>query len=341
MSFLEEELRNFTHKSLIGVLGTGNRNTTPDNIAWYEEPTSSGITVLPKQIAAEFDLIPPAPNISIARSNAASNSNIIADHSLSGNAIHCTPSPNGKVFYITTTYGDMNTRTYNWIMPQMIPRTDSGFEGHASIGYTMRLYQGNPASGGVEIPTTQDQIGAIAGWFVHYGIGAIVVSSSFSGITNPNDMWVTGFRYIGKTGSDVDNADNVTLDKSSNILSIKNIDYIIDGDEKSIDSSDTPMSDPHKELITRAFFNTHSSLTVTPQIDTFTITSTDITNQYFTLTQTINNSKHNSVNLRGSILLEGPSYDYTIDIINNRINITANAIDEFVIGDILQVKYYY
>jgi len=37
------------------------------------------------------------------------------------------------------------------------------------------------------------------------------------------------------------------------IIKIKEIDHIIDDDNKSIDSSNTPMSDAHKELITRAY----------------------------------------------------------------------------------------
>jgi len=42
------------------------------------------------------------------------------------------------------------------------------------------------------------------------------------------------------------------------IISIKNIDYIIDDDEESIDGSNTPMLDAHRELITRAYFQAKS-----------------------------------------------------------------------------------
>ena len=87
-------------------------------------------------------------------------------------------------------------------MPQHVSRTDAGFEGMPSIGYTIRLYQGNPSSGGVEITTTVDIDGADVGWFIMYGAGAVIVSSSFSGITDPNDLWITGYQYIGKTIED-------------------------------------------------------------------------------------------------------------------------------------------
>ena len=47
--------------------------------------------------------------------------------------------------------------------------------------------------------------------------------------------------------------DDVTVElNSSNNLTIKNIDYIIDDDNQSIDGSDTDMSDAHRELVTRA-----------------------------------------------------------------------------------------
>lgn len=32
MSFIEEELRNFGTKGWLGILGTGDRNTAPDNL---------------------------------------------------------------------------------------------------------------------------------------------------------------------------------------------------------------------------------------------------------------------------------------------------------------------
>ena len=201
MSFIEEELRNYTNKALQGVLGTGNRNTAPDNLTSYEEPTKSGLTITPDQIATEFNSIPPAPNVTEARANAVLEPTIIGDYSLPINAIHCTPSPNNKAFYATTTYGDMGSRMYNWIMPQMVPRTDGAFEGMASIGYAVRLYQGDPNAGGTEIGTTTEQVGAITGWTFQYGVGAIVVASSFSAISNPNDIWITGFQYIGTTGA--------------------------------------------------------------------------------------------------------------------------------------------
>lgn len=58
---------------------------------------------------------------------------------------------------------------------------------------------------------------------------------------------------IEQTPSTSFTVDDITIElNQSNEVTIKNIDFIIDDDNKSIDGSDTPMSDPHKELVTRA-----------------------------------------------------------------------------------------
>ena len=56
---------------------------------------------------------------------------------------------------------------------------------------------------------------------------------------------------------------------------IKNIDYIIDDDLESIDGSDTPMSDPHRELVTRAFVENS-----TAKVDDRTIEFSQITEKF-------------------------------------------------------------
>ena len=46
-----------------------------------------------------------------------------------------------------------------------------------------------------------------------------------------------------------------TFSTSTNTQTIKNIDYIIDSDNQSIDGSDTPMSDANRELVTRDYLD--------------------------------------------------------------------------------------
>ena len=201
MALLQEEIRNFSFKGWQGILGLANRSTAPDNSTYYEEFYTNDISVDGGSVWLEKNLIPPATNETDAHNNAVNNPTLIEEHGVS-NPVHLTPSLNQKGFFATSTFGDMNTRMKNWVMPQHVARVDPGFEGMPSIGYTIRLYQGHPNSGGVEITTTVDQSGADVGWFIMYGAGAIVVSSSFSGITDPNDLWITGYRYIGKTAVD-------------------------------------------------------------------------------------------------------------------------------------------
>ncbi len=77
----------------------------------------------------------------------------------------------------------------------------------------------------------------------------------------------------------------------------------------------------------------------TKQIDTFTLTSTDISNGYLTLSQTIDTSEHIEVNMMGSILFEGALEDYTAT--GTTLTFTASQIALLEVGDRFQIKYYY
>ena len=210
MAFLQEEIRNYTFKAMNGILSTGSRSTAPDNLTYYEEMTTSDTSVRPTSVLTELHLIPPAPTLADAKNAATANPSLILDLTLK-----LTPSPNNKAFFCASVYGDLSTRLKNFIMPQMIPRTDAGNIGRASIGYTAKLFQGDPNNGGTEIGTTIEQIGADVGWIFNYGAGAIVIASDFTAITDPNDVWVQAFQYIGKTGgsgTDDINVDDITIE---------------------------------------------------------------------------------------------------------------------------------
>lgn len=205
MAFTTEELVNFSFKGWLGVLGTGDRDTAPDNFAWYEEPFTNDIIVKPTQVWTELDSIPPANTLALAQTAAVNNPTIIQDFSSTAAALRLTPTPNEKVFFATTVFGDLTTRVRNWILPQLIPLT-SGFgaqAGLASIGYQIRIWQGDPNSGGTEITTTQGQVGARTAWVMSFGAGAVKFASDESLITDPNDLYITGFVYIGDTVADI------------------------------------------------------------------------------------------------------------------------------------------
>jgi len=114
--------------------------------------------------------------------------------------------------------------------------------------------------------------------------------------------------------------------------SIKNIDYIIDDDDKSIDWSDTPMNDAHTELVTRAKLSKDINDRIwTHIIDIFPVISTIITNWYIDLTHTPNwMSKHFKINWLDE-------YDYTL----NMDRITFWPTIQLQTSSEIQVEYNY
>ena len=214
MPFLNEEYTNFGLKGWLGLFGTGDRYTAPDNLSWYEEQYSLDLSVKSTSVLLDFTTIPPA-NTAVSAVNAAIAFPAIIHNYASGSAVHLTPSLNQKAFFTTTTYNDLDTRVGNWLMPQLIPMP---LTGAASWGYSIRLWEGDPSiPGSTEINTSIGQAPGTSrvGWFIHYGSGIIKVASDFDftgeGI-DPTDIWVTGFRYIGRTADSLDSAGKLTSD---------------------------------------------------------------------------------------------------------------------------------
>jgi len=198
MAFLSEELVNFSFKGWNALLGTANRNTSPNNLAWYEEFYPADVEVKPLQILVEFDQIPIAPDLVTAQANAAAAPSRIADYSLATTAIRLTPTVNQTAFFALSTFGDWTTRMQNWLLPQHYPLAD----GTPSFGYQVRLWNGDPNAGGVEIFPTTGKIDAFTAWTFSYGAGAIVIASNAVAalITDVNQVYIQGFQYVGPTG---------------------------------------------------------------------------------------------------------------------------------------------
>jgi hypothetical protein len=234
MAFLQEELRNFSTKGWLGILGSGDRISAPDNLSWFEEASSIDSIIKPNNVWVDYNSILPAPTISIAQTNASNNPTVIKDYTGLNQAIKLTPSPNNKLFYTTATFNDLSTRLYNWIMPQLIPRTDAGFIGFPSIGYMIKIYNGDPDNGGTEITTSAEQQESTVGWWFNFGSGALKVASSFSSITDVNDVWLKGFQYIGSNINDLgNNHDHTASDISTNETGISVQDKLDELDNKT------------------------------------------------------------------------------------------------------------
>ena len=107
----------------------------------------------------------------------------------------------------------------------MIPQNS----GLPSNGYAIRLFNGNPNSGGTEITTTQGTSGTglnkSVGWIPVASAGILLLSESFaSSVTDP---WWMGFRYIGRTGSTVqkkqyfENVSNVEVNDVTDLTKVQ------------------------------------------------------------------------------------------------------------------------
>ena len=124
------------------------------------------------------------------------------------------------------------------------------------------------------------------------------------------------------------------------IIKIKEIAHIIDEDNESIDGSNTPMSDPNHELVTRAFVNGLAQ--GTPQTDTFIITPADISTGYLVLTQIMDPSMHETIIWNGMVLYSGASGEYqTVLAATTWVVFTASFIAQLTPSDKIAVKYYY
>ena len=119
---------------------------------------------------------------------------------------------NGSTWVAHSTYNDASSAVLtNWLLPQLVPQSS----GVPSNGYAIRLYEGDPASGGTEISTTSGTTGTgdekTVGWVWNYANGMLLLSDDFKG--SVSDPYVVGFRYVGRTAQDTED-DLQTLEAS-------------------------------------------------------------------------------------------------------------------------------
>lgn len=205
MGFTNQERINLTTKVLAAKVFDANETGQ-----WYEGRFPADFVVKGDNVLLELDLIPPAANLSQAQTNAAANPLLIENASTFSasftgtynpgiTALRLTPIPgfNGSTFAAYTVYNNFaSTRLKHWIQPQNHPQPS----GLASNGYTVRVFQGDPFSGGVEILTSDGQTGtganASVAWIWNYDQGILIVSEDYRSILN--NPYILGFRYIGQ-----------------------------------------------------------------------------------------------------------------------------------------------
>jgi len=197
-------------------------STTSDKF-WYNELFPSLPLVNPKNILTEMDTIPGASSLAQAQANVIAHPTILEEIT-----VHLTVdlTSNYCAFILTDTFGDMSTRIQNSISPALIETS-----GSPSYGYSVRLYDGDPDSGGVELTT-----GFMAGgdgspsWSFSYSMGVLFVSqdvaSTFQTMYDNNGLYVRVFHYIGETGGGGGGSSSLTVKENDDDPTGLNIDTI-------------------------------------------------------------------------------------------------------------------
>ena len=204
MGFSERELVNINSAAL-------QANTLDANASavWYEKVLAFQFVLPSSKIWTNVAGIPVADTLAQARANAAANPTVIQDLSQNASAVRLAevPGTNKSTWACYGIVGGVPTPgqpiTANWILPQLIANSS----GNPSNGYSIRLYNGDPASGGVIVNPGDGQTGSgedkSVGWVFNYASGSLLLSSDFYSRTGINsntfDPYIVGFRYIGTT----------------------------------------------------------------------------------------------------------------------------------------------
>ncbi len=178
---------------------------------WYESSLAFSPNIKdPSRILTDYNLIPPANLPVDAVNNASADPTNISDLSANASAskLDQVYAFNNSTWILYNTPGDTTSGfKNNWILPASVPQPD----GTPSNGYGIKLWSGNPATGGTEIPLSAGQANnpGYVGWVFNYDQGLLFISDDLQqditdnvGGAYPNgfDLYVTGFRYVGATG---------------------------------------------------------------------------------------------------------------------------------------------
>lgn len=204
--FSQNEKINIAYKLYYQIAGTA--NDAPGAAYWYSEQYPWSPVIPLNKIWSNFYQISGASTPSQADAVAASNPDI------------------EKVIVPLTLLTTSNNRAYiaksgttlldNWIQPSLI-RTSSG---ETSVGYAVALYNGNPLSVGVALPTSYHSNVGDPSWSFNYSSGMILISGDESAhyktMHDSNGLYIVGYRYVGPTGggggaSYLDNLLDVTI----------------------------------------------------------------------------------------------------------------------------------
>src|SRR5574343_805422 len=179
MSFTNQERINAVAKALLG-----NVLDADASAQWYESTLPFGFSSDSRMVWTQANVVKTAPAANLAAAQAACAgplAGIVEDRSLVTSAVRLSPVPGVSNTYVAlATYGDFGTWMINWLKPQFVPQAT----GLPSFGYAMRLFNGDPNAGGVEVMTTDGATGTgpskSVGWIFNYENGILLLASDFA-----------------------------------------------------------------------------------------------------------------------------------------------------------------
>lgn len=259
MAFTDVQKINMFTKALIaGVIDSESM------AAWYESFFPFTFIMDSVQVWLELPLLKqyPARNLSIARTNVASNlQDQVSDLSQPADAVRLTlmTGSNGTTWVAYTTYNDSSSAILNnWLLPQLIPQVS----GSPSNGYGILLYNGDPNDGGTLISTTTGATGsgenASQAWIFNYAKGLLFLSPDFTGTVD--DPYILGFRYIGKTVQDLAGLADISEDIGDINTAIQELQDEMDQAQTDISANETAIAQNASDIASQATtLATHTS----------------------------------------------------------------------------------
>ena len=216
MGFSNQERINTNSAALQASTIDGNASAV-----WYEKIFSFQFALPSSRVWTQFTSIPQAVDLATARSNASSNPTIISDLSQNASAVRLTQiaGTNQTTYAAYGTYNDFSSAILgNWIQPQQIIQTAGAQIGQPSAGYDVKLFNGDPNSGGVAVGPSAGTTGTgqskTVGWIYNYTLGLLLLSSDFFTQTGINaatfNPYVLGFRYVGTSAGSGGSSEQIT-----------------------------------------------------------------------------------------------------------------------------------
>ena len=194
MAFNVTEKLNNADKLVLQLTGTSNDG--PGAKYWYNENYGWAPVIPPSKLWKDFNSIPSAANVVEAENALTTHPTLVERRVV---RLTLDPTSNNRAYVAHTIFENATTPVLsNFIQPALI-RTPAG---DASWGYNVRLYNGDPLSGGSELSAIFEANAGDPSWSFNYSAGILVCStdksSIFKSLYDSGGLYIVGYRYIGE-----------------------------------------------------------------------------------------------------------------------------------------------